>query len=117
MAAAPAATTTSAGTAPAQGPPEGSLSTATKIGIGVGCVAAAAALIGVAICALLRRRQNKRDIGAATKSWKISEPMPVSGPAYGHDYSNSYETGLSDLEMKSRRYEDMLPRQVPRQMV
>jgi len=70
----------------------------------------------VAICALLRRRQNKRNT-AATKNWKISEPMPVSGRAYGHDYSNSYETGLSDLEMKSRRYEDMLPRQVPRQMV
>ncbi|KAK0616525.1 hypothetical protein B0T14DRAFT_523326 [Immersiella caudata] len=66
---------------------------------------------------LLRRRQNKHDIGAATKNWKISEPMPVSGRAYGHDYSNSYETGLSELEMKSRRYEDMLPRQVPRQMV
>lgn len=66
---------------------------------------------------MLRRRQNNRNITIQTKDWKISEPMPVSGRAYGHDYSNSYETGLSELEMKSRRYEDMLPRQVPRQMV
>ena len=95
------------------------MTTAAKIGVGVGVTAAIAALIGAGVFFLLRRRQNSRNIGGA-KHWKISEPMP--SPSQRHydnndDFGHSYETGLSDLEMKSRRYEDMVPRQKPRQMV
>lgn len=94
------------------------MTTATKIGVGVGVTAAIAALIGAAVFFILRRRQQSRNIGGA-KHWKISEPMP--SPSSRHyendDFGQSYETGLSDLEMKSRRYEDMVPRQKPRQMV
>ncbi|KAK1825597.1 hypothetical protein QBC39DRAFT_74167 [Podospora conica] len=96
----------------------GGMTTATKIGVGVGVTAAIAALIGAGVFFILRRRQQSRNIGGA-KHWKISEPMP--SPSSRHyendDFGQSYETGLSDLEMKSRRYEDMVPRQKPRQMV
>jgi len=95
------------------------MTTSAKIGVGVGVTAAIAALIGAAVFFFLRRRQHSRNIGGA-KHWKISEPMP--SPSQRHydnndDFGHSYETGLSDLEMKSRRYEDMVPRQKPRQMV
>jgi hypothetical protein len=44
--------------------------------------------------------------------------MPGSGRAYANDHHHQqYETGLSELEMKSRRYEEMVPRQKPRHMV
>jgi hypothetical protein len=47
--------------------------------------------------------------------FKISQPMPSDEHAYTHNNNSEYDIG--DLEMKSRRYEDMLPREEPRQMV
>lgn len=51
--------------------------------------------------------------------YKISQPMPNSEHAYTYNNNNSeYDIGAgSELESKSRRYEDMLPREEPRQMV
>lgn len=98
------------------------MATATKIGLGVGLTAVGAALVGGVAWFLLRRRAgNSRQNGGPGqgKHWKISDPMPAhSGRAYAsQDYNPSYETGLSELEMKSRRYEDMVPRAKPRHMV
>jgi len=47
---------------------------------------------------------------------KISDSSPGGGRGFGGN-DQHYETGLSELEMKSRRYEDMIPRQQPRHMV
>jgi len=43
--------------------------------------------------------------------------MPSDEHAYTHNNNSDYDIGSGDLEMKSRRYEDMLPREEPRQMV
>ena len=108
-----ATATTEAAAAAGQG-----MTTSAKIGVGVGVTAAIAALLGAGVFFLLRRRQNSRNI-PGPKHWKISEPMPspMSRHYNNDEFGQSYETGLSDLEMKSRRYEDMVPRQKPRQMV
>ena len=93
------------------------MTTATKIGLGVGLTVIAVAVVAGIIFFLLRRRQQNKRVPAGGKHWKISEPMPTNhGRAYAQD-NHSYETGLSELEMKSRRYEDMVPRQKPRHMV
>lgn len=46
---------------------------------------------------------------------KISEPMPGSGRSYAEAYhSPRYpDEPASELEMRSRRYEDMVPRVAP----
>jgi len=87
--------------------------------VGIGAVV----LIAGGIWACLRHRQNKRDHNGFIKQhFQISDPLPGSGRSYASD-QHDYETGLSELEMKSRRYEDMIPRaaqqpaQQPLQMV
>ncbi|KAM7223057.1 hypothetical protein V8F06_001613 [Rhypophila decipiens] len=92
------------------------LPVAAKAGIGIGAGAAAVAILGLVAWILARQRRSKRANGFSSKHMiKISDPAPGGGRAFAGD--NHYETGLSELEMKSRRYEDMVPRQQPRHMV
>ncbi|KAM7184970.1 hypothetical protein V8F33_012673 [Rhypophila sp. PSN 637] len=92
------------------------LPVAAKAGIGIGAGAAAVAIFGLVAWVLARQRRSKRANGFSSKHMiKISDPAPGGGRAFAGD--NHYETGLSELEMKSRRYEDMVPRQQPRHMV
>jgi hypothetical protein len=91
------------------------LSTTAKIGIGAGVGGGALLLIIIAAIVLCRRKRSK-PLGR-----QISNPLPGSG-RYKHltppprTYAFN-EKNTSELEMTSRRYEDMLPRQQPRQMV
>lgn len=97
---------------------EEGLATTTKVGIGIGVAAGVAVLVGVAACIYIRRQNRPHDDKQTAKHWKISEPMPGAGRTFaGDSYNQEYEMGISDLEMKSRRYEDMVPRQTPRHMV
>ncbi|GAB1319729.1 GPI-anchored CFEM domain protein A [Madurella fahalii] len=92
------------------------LSEAAKIGIGIGVSAAVLALLGVAGCLFLRKRRGSQP-SMPNHRYKISAPMPSSEHAYTHNNASEYDIGDGELEMKSHRYEDMLPRQQPRQMV
>ncbi|CAK7268707.1 hypothetical protein SEPCBS119000_003198 [Sporothrix epigloea] len=74
------------------------MSTGAKAGIGIGAAVGAVALI------------------AAIVALQISDPMPGAGRVYASDDQGHFEPP-SELEMKSRRYEEMVPRHVPRNMV
>ncbi|KAM7205396.1 hypothetical protein V8F20_003165 [Naviculisporaceae sp. PSN 640] len=92
------------------------LTTGAKAGIAIGAVAGVAALAGLGFWFFIHQRRNKRANGFSSKHMiKISDPAPGGGRTFAGDHH--YETGLSELEMKSRRYEDMIPRQQPRHMV
>ncbi|KLU83725.1 hypothetical protein MAPG_02776 [Magnaporthiopsis poae ATCC 64411] len=96
-----------------------SLSGATVAGIAIGSSAIGIALIGVLVCVFLHKR-NKRRPAADGNDYglNISQPMPGSGRSYAGDHHNEkYEMSSSLDDFKSRRYEDMLPRQTPRTMV
>ncbi|KAF4808133.1 GPI-anchored CFEM domain protein [Colletotrichum siamense] len=84
------------------------LSVPAKIGIGVGAGVGVLA-IALALYLLVRRPQNR------TRSMQISGPMPGSGRDYG--IVGMTGKNYSELEMRSRRYEDMVPRQSPRRMI
>ncbi|KAF4778288.1 hypothetical protein HER10_EVM0002622 [Colletotrichum scovillei] len=83
------------------------LSSSAKIGIGVGAGVGVLA-IALALWLLIRRPKNR------AKSMQISGPMPGSGRDYTGGFIGMKDKNHSELEMKSRRYEDMLPRQSPR---
>ena len=102
----------------------GGLSTGAKAGIGAGIgVGSLVMLITLALVIFRKRNSPKNHI-------KISDPV-AGGRHYASDPYNhnnfSRTTSQSgggitimsenELEMKSRRYEDMLPRQQPRNMV
>ncbi|PKS07434.1 hypothetical protein jhhlp_006038 [Lomentospora prolificans] len=95
----------------------GGLSVAAKAGIGasIGVVGLSALL--VALFLFLRRRSKKS--GAPSHGYKISGPMPGSGRDYADSHSDfgKEHHGTSELEMTSRRYEDMLPRAQPSSMI
>ena len=76
------------------------------------------ALLAVGAFFFLRNRRAKQS-PSMNNRFKISHPMPNSDHAYTYSHNNSeYDIGGgSELESKSRRYEDMLPREEPRQMV
>ncbi|KAK1762588.1 hypothetical protein QBC33DRAFT_563577 [Phialemonium atrogriseum] len=124
------ATATPSSTAAASAP----LSTGTKIGVGVGAAAAAAGIIAAAVFVLVRRRRRQADQSDGyLRQIQISQPMAGSGRSFAggsgdggesfdggshHGVAMSrYETGLSELEARSRRYEDMPPREKPRYIV
>lgn len=72
-------------------------------------MAVVAAIVAFTIGRKHKAKNGDRD---HSHSYKISDPMPGSGRVFAEDHDN-----LSELEMKSRRYEDMVPRNVPRNMV
>ncbi len=75
------------------------------------------ALTTLLVYILITRRQKKRR-GDGNLPYQISEPLPGSGRTYANDHHHrQYEAGMSELELRSKRYEDMLPRQSPRTMV
>ncbi|KAL8388259.1 hypothetical protein RB595_009353 [Gaeumannomyces hyphopodioides] len=96
-----------------------SLSSATVAGIAIGSSAIGIALIGVLVCVFLHKRNNRRAAAEGNDiHLNISQPMPGSGRTYAGDHHNEkYEANSSLDDFKSRRYEDMLPRQTPRTMV
>ncbi|KAL2186871.1 hypothetical protein L209DRAFT_683890 [Thermothelomyces heterothallicus CBS 203.75] len=104
----PAASTSEA----AKGSASTGISEAGKIGIGIGVAAVVIGLAAVAACFMLRKRQATQP-----PKFKISHPMPSNEYAYTNNNHSDNDIGSSELEMKSRRYEDMLPRTEPRQMV
>ncbi|KAK4120078.1 hypothetical protein N657DRAFT_580352 [Parathielavia appendiculata] len=112
-----ATSTRAAATSSAAATPEPSgLTEAAKIGVGVGVAAAVIAILALVACVFLRKRRA-RQLSARTDRFKISHPMPSDEHSYTRDNNSNHDIGSGDLEMKSRRYEDMLPRQQPRQMV
>ncbi|KAK4098384.1 hypothetical protein N658DRAFT_568756 [Parathielavia hyrcaniae] len=113
-----ATSTTAAATssAAAASEPSGGLSEAAKIGVGVGVGAAVIAILALVACVFLRKRRA-RQLGPRTDRFKISHPAPSDAASYTRDNNSDHDDGSGALEMKSRRYEDMLPRQQPRQMV
>jgi len=68
---------------------------------------------------MLRKRKSHQAPPPAVDRYKISAPMPSDEHAYTHNNNSEYDIGSGEMEMKSYRYEDMLPRQQqqPRQMV
>nr|XP_036581624.1 uncharacterized protein CTRU02_08196 [Colletotrichum truncatum]KAF6790067.1 hypothetical protein CTRU02_08196 [Colletotrichum truncatum] len=85
------------------------LSVPAKVGIGVGAGAGILAIV-LALYLLVRRPRNR------THSMQISGPMPGSGRDYSAGIVGMTGKNYSELEMRSRRYEDMVPRQSPRRM-
>lgn len=93
------------------------MSSAAEIGIGVGIGAAvlAASVLGVCVFLKARRRKELRRRG---QSVEITQPLPGVGPSFPPaDNGSIREKNNYDLEIMSHRYEDMIPRQVPRNMV
>ncbi|GKT60835.1 hypothetical protein ColTof4_00952 [Colletotrichum tofieldiae] len=86
------------------------LSMPAKIGIGVGAGVGVLA-IALALWLLIRRPRNQ------SRSMQISGPMPGSGRDYTGGIIGIKEKNHSELEMRSRRYEDMVPRQSPRRLI
>ncbi|GKT51375.1 GPI-anchored CFEM domain protein ARB_01545 [Colletotrichum spaethianum] len=86
------------------------LSMPAKIGIGVGAGVGVLA-IALALWLLIRRPKNQ------SRSLQISGPMPGSGRDYTGGILGMKEKNHSELEMRSRRYEDMVPRQSPRRLI
>jgi hypothetical protein len=90
-------------------------------------------LASVVIVLLRCRRAKPKPSYDYMNPIKISEPMPGAGRYYGHDlgapqqppspYSPSSGTAsmkdpsstqMSELDLRSRRYEDMVPRVAPK---
>lgn len=95
-----------------------------KAGIGIGAAAAVAGVIAAVVFCTVRRRQRRAVQSTSyLKQLQISDPMPGSGRSYAGDSAHSpgqrsqFEMGLTELESRSRRYEDMLPREKPRYVV
>lgn len=86
------------------------------MGIGVGVTVVVIAVAAIAIAILLRKRKQKQQRGPQNHG--ISRPMPDIGRGYGSgDHGYYMEKRGESIEMTSNRYEDMVPRQVPRTMV
>lgn len=77
------------------------------------------ALLAVGVFFIMRNRRAKQLPPSMSTRYKISQPMPNSdySQTYSHNNSEYDIGGGNELESKSRRYEDMLPREEPRQMV
>ncbi|KAK0386703.1 hypothetical protein NLU13_6537 [Sarocladium strictum] len=92
----------------------GGLSKSAIIGIGVGVGAAGLAAIGLILWLCMRKR-SKKD---SRPFVEISKPMPASGVGDYVGRRDPFTEKRGDvMEMQSNRYEDMLPRQVPRTVV
>ena len=92
------------------------LTRAAKVGIGVGACAAFLAFLGLAGFFYFRSRRAPEE-PATNLRYKISGPMPNAEHQQTYNIRNSeYDIG-NELEANSRRYEDMLPREKPREMV
>ena len=95
------------------------LSDSAKIAIGVGVGGAAAlAIIAIALIIGRRRRRRQPHFGRRISNHMLdsgSQDYQVPPPAKIH--AMFMDKNRSELEMTSRRYEDMLPRQQPRQMI
>ncbi|PNY29569.1 Uncharacterized protein TCAP_00514 [Tolypocladium capitatum] len=108
------ATSSQAAVAAAAGGASGNgLSQAAVIGIGVGIGVAVIAITGIVIGLLLRNRSRT----PPRQSMEISKPLPGSGRGYLPRDHGSFEKYGDDIEMTSNRYEDMVPRTLPRTML
>ena len=101
------------------------LSTGAKAGIGAAIGVASLVLLVTAALWIFRKRSTPKD------HIKISDPVAggrhyASDPYNHNNFSKATSHGgvsgitimsENELEMKSRRYEDMVPRQQPRNMV
>lgn len=96
----------------------GGLSSGAAVGIGVGVAVVVVAIAVVGVVLWLRNRKQ----GPNAQSVDIAGPMPgagATGGRYGSADNAAYEkrpTGDS-IELTTNRYEDMVPRAVPRNMV
>ncbi|KAJ9156038.1 hypothetical protein NKR23_g1498 [Pleurostoma richardsiae] len=92
------------------------LTTTAKIGIGIGAAVGAVIAVILAVFLCLRRRRAPLP---RSRLMQISDPLPGSGRNYGDGgrHNADYKGGMSELELRSRPYEEMVPRQKPRQMV
>jgi hypothetical protein len=89
------------------------LTTAALAGIGIGAGVAALGS-GFALYLLLRRRRSSHH----DRPMLISQPMPGSGRDYSGGFGSiSDRGGMSELEAKSKRYEDMIPRMSPKSII
>ncbi|KEZ40602.1 hypothetical protein SAPIO_CDS8517 [Scedosporium apiospermum] len=94
------------------------LSLAAKAGIGVSVGVVGLSVILLAVLLLLRRRRAKNGRRLNSSGYSISGPMPGSGRDYADSHSDfGKEHNGSELEMTSRRYEDMLPRAQPASVI
>lgn len=100
----------------------GGLSTGAKAGIGAGIGVGSLVLLITAALWIFKKRSAPKD------HIKISDPVAggrhyASDPYNNNNFSRATSQGgitimsENELEMKSRRYEDMVPRQQPRNMV
>lgn len=100
----------------------GGLSTSAKAGIGAGIGVGSLVLLIAAALWIFKKRSTPKD------HIKISDPVAggrhyASDPYNHNNFSKATSQGgitimsENELEMKSRRYEDMVPRQQPRNMV
>ncbi|WYZ42022.1 hypothetical protein EsH8_V_000917 [Colletotrichum jinshuiense] len=86
------------------------LSVPAKAGIGAAAGVGVLA-IALALWLLIRRPRNQ------ARSLQISGPMPGSGRDYTGGFVGMVQKNNSELELRSRRYEDMVPRQSPRHVI
>ncbi|KAK1781428.1 hypothetical protein QBC45DRAFT_57215 [Copromyces sp. CBS 386.78] len=102
---------------------EPGLSTGAKAGIGAGIGVGSLVLLVTLALVIFRKRSTPKD------HIKIADPVAggrhyASDPYNHNNFSGATSQGAgitimteNELEMKSRRYEDMVPRQQPRNMV
>ncbi|KAK3987266.1 hypothetical protein QBC44DRAFT_127328 [Cladorrhinum sp. PSN332] len=100
----------------------GGMSQGAKVGLGVGISAVVMAFIGVGLFIFMRnRRGGSKDVPSMNERYKISPPIPspTSQSPYTHDNGSSVYDGAngSSGDLKAFRYEEMVPRVQPRQMV
>ncbi|KAL2887956.1 GPI-anchored CFEM domain protein [Ceratocystis lukuohia] len=86
------------------------LSSAAKAGIGIGVGAVVLAIVAIAGAFLFKRSKRPSEYN---DKFSVG-PMGASGSQFG--YSSTHQR-LSDGELKATRYEDMVPRAVPRNQV
>ncbi|KFH46821.1 hypothetical protein ACRE_023300 [Hapsidospora chrysogenum ATCC 11550] len=99
----------------------GGLSQGAAVGIGVGVAVCVVAIAVVAIALLLRNRKRKQQAGDDSSHIRhnISRPMGDVGLPVASISRGSYGEKRSgdSIELTSHRYEDMVPRTIPRTMV
>jgi hypothetical protein len=92
------------------------MSTAAQAGIGIGVGAVVLGLLGVGLFFFMKSRRNQNQ-KSRVQSLEISQPLPPRG---GRNYpsGDSYaEKNAYDMDLIANRYEDMVPRATPRNMV
>ncbi|KAK4222167.1 hypothetical protein QBC38DRAFT_100143 [Podospora fimiseda] len=115
----PAATSSAADDDDTEPAANDGMSVGQVAGLTVGMIAVVVAFFGVGFFLFMRKRRAGGDKEkAAADRYNISPPVPPQGPYMHENASSVYEgTHGSNNDLKAFRYEEMVPRVQPLQMV